>query len=77
MAEKPKAQKPKAVNATVKFGGKGTLGARVRKIRHSPAADPELVKSFYAIARELRKKRLAAKAHKGARAQIPAVNSEG
>ena len=36
----------------------GAATPRVRKIRHSPVADPKLVQAFYLVARELRKKRL-------------------
>jgi len=64
MSDQPKTEKSPTQSERDSVVAKGatqnTGGARlrVRKIRHSPAADPKLVKAFYAVAVDLRKKRL-------------------
>jgi hypothetical protein len=60
---------------------RSTATPRVRKIRHSPVADPKLVYSFYLAARKLRKQRLEKDIRqeklpaKGAHPEVPFVTA--
>jgi hypothetical protein len=73
-----KSETPSEPNAmAAKLKGRATVTARIRKIRHSPVADPKKVKLVRQIVRELKaKKSLEGSAQAGkSRPEIPFVTA--